>query len=399
MADMSPSTTPIVKLSSTAELLAFLPVLAGVPVRNSLVVAPFVGKQTARALRIGTGPSPSPATARSLASAALGVLSKLNDCDSVSVAVYRDEPFAEVGLPWYDSLGVVLERLHQSGYHIKDAALVAGDGWMPYFEGDLAAPRPLSEIEEQTKRIPDAPRTDASLTLPETDPELAQRVIDILLDRHIDQSERDSFGRLRPVIPHDPVQFLEKALDDDPAESSALTLARLVDQIDSEGAVDRTVLQIAFGRATGARSWSGTLKLRAAAAKAGCEPNDMLVDEYERGAVSPRNGRMAGLLTGQTREIPSPERLRAGAVLLGRAIAHSPLPERAWVMCAFAWVQWALGLSSAAHETIISARRLAPDNSLAPVYHTVFEHLRPEWLFTTALPNRAARRRAGKNAR
>jgi hypothetical protein len=396
---MSTSMPPVVKLSSTAALLAFLPVLAGVSVRNSLVIAPFVGNRASRALRIGTGPSPSPVMARSLASAALGTLSKLNGCSSVSVAVYRDEPFHEVGPLWYDAFGTLLERLHQSGYDIKDAAIVASDGWMPYFEGDLATPRALSEIEAQAKQLPDLARTDAAGTLPETDPELAKRVTDILVDRDIDQSEPDSFGRQGPVTPPDPVGFLEAALEDDPAEASALTLARLIDQIDSEGAVDRTVLQIAFGRATGALSWSATLKLRAAAAKAGCEPNDVLMEQYERGAGGRRNGRLADLLTGQTRDIPSPERLHAGAVLLGRVIAHSPLPERAWIMCAFAWVQWALGLSSAAHETIVSARRLAPNNSLAPVYHTVFEHLRPEWTFTTALPNRAARRRATKNPR
>lgn len=396
---MSTSTTPIVKLSSTAELIAFLPVLAGVPVRNSLVIAPFVGKHTSRALRIGTESAPSPAGARSLASLALGTLSRLGDCDSVSVAVFRDEPFHEVGPVWHEALGVVLERLHQSGYHIKDAAIVAGDGWMPQFEGSLDAPRPLSEIQEQTKQLPYDDGPNPAYTIPETDPELAQRVTAALLDRHLDRSERDSFGRLRPVAPHDPVDLLETALDEKPGDASALTLARLIDQIDSEGAVDRTVLQIAFGRTIGAQSWRGTLALRAAAAKAGCEPNDLLMERHERDADRPSDERLGRLLTGQSRETPSLERLRAGAVLLGRAAAHAPLPERAWVMCAFAWVQWALGLSGAAHETIIATRRLVPRNSLAPVYHTVFEHLTPDWIFTTYRPNRAARRRASKGSR
>lgn len=395
---MSTSTTPVVKLSSTAELLAFLPALTGVPVRNSLVIAPFVHKRASRALRIDTGPSPSPATARSLASAALGTLSKLNGCSSVSVALYRDESFHEVGPLWHDPFGVVLDRLHQSGYHIMDAAIVAGDGWMPYFDGDLTSPRPLSEIEAQEKRIPEEARADATPTVPETDPELAQRVT-ALLDRDAARSECDSFGRLRPVTPPDPVPFLEAALEGDPAGASARTLALLIAQMDSEGAVDRTVLQIAFGRAIGTLSWSATLALRASAAKAGGEPNDILMERSRRGAHDPRDERLAGLLTGQTREIPSPERLHAGAILLGRAIAHCPSPERAWVMCAFAWVQWALGLSNAANEMIVSTRLLSPNNSLAPVYHTVFEHLRPEWVFASAPPSRAARRRARKDSR
>lgn len=399
MVGMSTSTIPIVKLTSTAELLAFMPVLAGVPVRGSLVIAPFIGNRASRALRIPVEPSPSMETARTLASVALGALSKLDDCGSVSVAVYRDEPFDQIGPQWHEAFGVVLERLHQSGYHIKDAAIVAADGWIPYFEGDLAAPQPLAEIEEHAKRMPEVPRSDAVSTLPETDPELAQRVTDALFDRYIDQSERDSFGRLRPVAPADPVDFLENALADGPAEASALTLARLIAQIESEGAVDRTVLQLAFGRAAGAQSWSATLEVRAAAAESSVEPNDILMDRYERGIYSRQDERLGNLLTGQTRELPSPERLRAGAALLGRAIAHCPLPEKAWLMCAFAWVQWALGLSNAAHETIVSARRLAPGNSLAPMYHAMFDRLTPEWIFTSMPPNRAARRRAKKKYR
>ena len=230
---MSTSTIPIVKLSSTAELLAFLPVLAGAPVRNRLVIAPFVGNQASRALRIGTERSPSPDTARLLATAALGTLSRLDDCTSVSVAIYRDEPFGEVGPQWYDAFGLVLERLHQSGYHIKDAAIVAGDGWMQYFEGNLATPRSLSEIEAHTKQIPDEARIDPAVTLPEPDPRLARRVTEFVLARRFDQSERDSFGRLRQVAPPDPVEFLETALERDQVQTPARTLARLIAQIDS----------------------------------------------------------------------------------------------------------------------------------------------------------------------
>lgn len=391
------STAPVIKLSSTAALLALLPALAGVPVRNSLVIAPFTEKRTSRALRIGVGPSPSPTTARSLASTALGTLSKLNGCGSVSVAVYRDESFHEVAPLWHGALGVILERLHQSGYHIMDAAIVAGDGWMPFFDGDVATPRPLSEIEAHAEHLPNDARVEVASTLPETDPKLARHVADLLVGNP-DGAEQDSVERLGPIAPDDPVRVLENALTGNPAEASALTLARVIAQTDSEGAVDRTVLQIAFGRAAGALSWSSTLAVRAAAAKAGCTPNDMLMQQSRRGAQSPSKQRLADLLTGQTREIPSPERLEAGAALLGRAIAHCPLQEKAWVMCALAWVQWALGLSSSANETIIATRRLAPNNSLAPVYHTVFEHLTPEWIFTPAPPNRAARRRAGKRS-
>ncbi|WP_022899263.1 DUF4192 family protein [Humibacter albus] len=396
---MSTRTVPVVKLSSTAALLAFLPTLTGVSVRNSLVVAPFVGKQASRAMRIDTEPSPSPAAARTLASSVLATLSKLKDCDSVSVVIYRDEPFRDVVPRWHGAFGVLLERLHQSGYHIKDAAIVAIDGWMPYFEGGLAAPRPISEIEAAKEQIPADLRADEEVRSPETDPVVARQVLDLLRGRPTAGRGRDSSGPPQPLAPHDPVEFLETTLQGDPSKASALTVARLIAQIDSEGAVDRTVLQIAFGRAMGARSWSATLALRAAAAASGREPSDLLMDQVERDGVSRQNEQLSNLLSGQTHRMPSAARLRAGSVVLAHAIAHCPLPERSWLLCALAWTQWARGLSSAADATIVTARRLAPNNSLAPVYHTLFFHLSPEWVFTSALPNRAARRRAGKRSR
>lgn len=396
---MQTAEIPIVKLSSTAALLAYLPVLAGVPYRNRLVIAPFVGKHSSRAMRITTERSPSPASARVLASAALETLSRLDDCDSVAVAVYRDEPFQEIGRQWYDAIGVILERLHQSGYHVRDAAIVAGDGWVPYFEPDLDAPRPLDEIEAHAKQLPFPPHADVAQSLPQADRKLAQRVDDLVYLRQVEHSEPDAFGRLRPVTPLDPIRVLEEAMNGDPAETSAHTLARVIAQIDSEGAVDRTVLQIAFGADVGAQSWSSTLALRDSAAAAGCTPNDILMEEFERGEVSSTAQRLSRLLGGETRKLPSRERLHAGAVLLGRATAHAPLSHKLWLLCAFAWLQWALGLSSAANETIVAARRLDPRNSLAPVYHTVFDQMKPQWIFTSTIPNRATRRRRSRKSR
>lgn len=389
--DGMPNDAPsVLKLSTTAEAIAFLPALAGLPPQNCLIIAPFIGKHTSRAMHILVEDEPTEASARRHASVALGTLSRVPRCDSVVVAVYRDESFAQAAPAWHGALETILERLHSSGFHIKDAAIVAADGWMPFFDGDPQVPQPLTELEAAARNIPDDAALDPGLyRLPECDAELADVVTGLMLDRIVDGGEADSFGRIVRADPPNPIDVLESAIAARAEDASALTLARLLTQIDSEGAVDRTVLQIAFGAATGALSWNRTMTLRVEAAEARCEPIDLMVKQ----ADDRQSKRLADLVTGRTQERPSPDRLHAGALLLSRAVVHCSLRERAWTMCALAWVRWALGLTTSALEMLDAAQRVDPRNSQVPVLRTLFAHVTPEWLFASPSPNRRERRR------
>jgi hypothetical protein len=385
MSDIAP---PAVKLTTTAEAIAFLPSLAGLPPQNSVIVAPFAGTVATRAMRIDIEAAPSDDSARRLASTVLAALSRLEGCDSVVVAVYRDEPFAEIAPGWKPPLGILLERLHSSGYHIKDAAIVAADGWMPFFDGSVEAPRSLAELQSAAQRAPAGAQLDPAIfTLPAADAELARRVTELVLARADLGAETDAFGRLAAAEPPNPVDLLEKALSGEPNGANAQTLAHLLAQIDTEGAVDRTVLQIAFGRDVGSLSWARTLWLRGEAAEAGRVPTDLLTARD----LDPQMQRLTDLMSGQTREMPDADRLQAGAVLLGRAIAHCRLADRSWALCALAWVRWALGLTRSAFVALDSARRIDPDNPLAPVLFMMFEVTTPAWLYSS-MPNRRARR-------
>lgn len=390
---------PITKLNTPADIVAFLPVLAGLPTRDSLVVAPFEGKSAARALRVGVPAEPTPADARALASTVLGNLARMAHCDGVAVVVYRQEPFAQIAEPWRAALDIVLERLHSSGYCIKDAAIVAGDGWMPFFEGDVHAPSPLAEIEEATRRIPEEQDPGPDLqVLPPSEEQLTRTVTDLVLDRLVDGGETDAFGRFTPTEPPNPIDVLEDALKHDPARANAQTLARVLAQTDSEGAVDRTVLQIAFGPDIASQSWAATLTIRAEAAEAGCSPIELMLERHGNGEDR-QTRRIGDLLTGRTSEMPSRERLQAGAELLGRAVAHCTLPDRSWTMCALAWVRWALGMKTAAFDLLDAAQRVDPGNSHVPVFQTAFDRLTPDWLFQRPPLNRQARRRAAQGRR
>jgi hypothetical protein len=386
----------VVKANTTADLLALLPELAGVPVRNSLVVAPFTGKHSSRALRIALPTDGGVETARALASVVLGNLARLANCDAVAVAVYTDESFADALSRWPAFLGQVLERLHASGYHIKDAGIMTVDGWAEYFGEDALVARPLGDVDAAKARHPEGFHRPDPTALPETDPALAENVGTMLMDLLLFDVELDAFGVPRAATQTDPIDLLERALEDG-RDQGPLALARLIASMQTEGAVDRTVLQIAFGPDIARRVWAKTLRLREDAKAAGCEPIDLMRESATSGLRSLDDERTGRMLTGQTLRCLGPDRLRAGADLLSRAVAHCPLPERSWVMCALGWLHWAMGLTNSAIELTSTAQRIDPRNSLAAYYRTLVMNCTPDWIFEDPAPaNRSTRRRTAR---
>lgn len=390
MGCMSNLHAPPLKLTTTAEAIASLPALAGLPPGNSILVAPFAGRFCTRAMRIAIDAAPDEAAVLRLASTVLAELSRCEGADSVLVAAYRDEPFEEIGSAWTAALELLLERVHSAGFHIKDAAIVAADGWMPFFGAASDGLHPLSELAEGARQLPGDGQIDPMIiALPAQDAELAGRVTRLCLARAHLGAETDAFGRLIAEEPPSPVDLLERALSQEPAEANAQTLAHLLAQIDSEGAVDRTALQIAFGRDIGSLSWAHTLTLRGEAADAGCEPIDLMTACPDDRTLK----RLAHLMSGRTREVPDADRLQAGAVLLGRAVAHCELRDRVWTLCALAWVRWALGLTRSAFVALEEARGIDPANPLPPVLFAMFELTTPDWLYRPAEKRRARRSR------
>jgi len=85
----------------------------------------------------------------------------------------------------------------------------------------------------------------APYELPTPDPALTDRVGELVRGL-LQTSGEDAAGTTRRPPLHDSVGFLETLLGDDPSSVNALALAQLIASLQTEGDVDRTVLQIAF---------------------------------------------------------------------------------------------------------------------------------------------------------
>ncbi|WP_448257079.1 hypothetical protein [Microbacterium aurum] len=394
--------TTIIKAVTTAEIVALTEVSCGLELRACLAVLPFWDKRSSGAFRTAFPPlrdvDEVPSVVARLAPNLISTLARL-DCDGVTLVAYTDDPFVIAEHPLIELLAGLMERLADAGYGTKDAAIVAGDAWCGYFE--QAGERDLAELDAARAAIPaELHHRRAPERLPARNTELAEQVTLALLDRLIDDGESDAFGVVRSSAPPDPIDLLEDLLTRDPDTVGPLSLARLLSTMLTEGDVDRTVLQIAFGRAVADASWQVTLATRQRAAEAGVQPFEIRREDMESGRMPADELRRARMLVGDTPTIPDPDRLHRGALLLGRAVVHCGLPERSWAMCALAWVRWAVGIASAADTLVREAARIDPTNSLAPVYAAVLHSTYPAWIFDRRPPqNRRSRRAASRAAR
>jgi len=395
MVGMTNPTPHIQRNVSTAELVAALPSLTGVTVRNSVVVAPFWGKLTSGAMRIDLPDERTRSAYQRHAGVILSHLSRLDGCDRVAVAIFTDEAYDTALATWKEMLDHVLQRVHSAGFHIAEAAVVASDAWGCVL-GDTGR-RPLSELAAAERRVPRRPERPPLDVLPAADPDVADAVTRHVAARVRRHREPDALGILRPARELDPIEHFEQALAADPDTVGPATLAQIISLMQTEGAVDRTVLQAAFGREVARRSWDSTLRTRRRAQQAGCEPIDILEQDFLAGRTAGMG--FALMLAGDTGRRPSSERLHRAALLLGRAVAHCQLAESVWALCALAWVRWALGLTAAAEELLRCGHEIDPANSLVPIYHALVTHCFPAWVYDRAQGpevNRAARRAAAR---
>lgn len=338
-------TPPIVKVADPVDLIALLPTLAGMPLANSLVLAPFVGSRTRAAMRVDLPADRSPTALTALASAMIGHLARVPQCDGAAIAIFTDEPYASARGVWDALERSLSERLHAAGMRILARLLIAGDGWES-FDAPIGAGQSLALIEAGAALLPVAAPT--AWTLPDVDAALCVRVQSAVSDLLAFGLRRGALGVYRHAELPEPVGFLETLLTVDPTDLGSDTIAQLSVLIQSGADVDRTVLQIAFG--------------------------------VPRRPRSPR--RAVALLCGQGAETPSPARMQRGTALLARVAVHAPRTAQPPLLCAVAWLLWAQGRQSHAADVLDRSRRTAPDHALTHAFAAAFATLPlARWIF------------------
>jgi hypothetical protein len=390
----------IIKAPNPEDLLAILPSLAGMPLRDSVVIAPFIGKFAPAAMRVDLPAHDDVSAHLSLASTLLGLASKVRGCDGVAIVIYSEEPFGQAFARWYDFQDHLVERFHSAGFGIKAALCVAGGGWARFDEVPPVDGYPLSLIEESPAGAHVPRDVSARPVIPSRDSALATAVEETVVGLLDFGEERTGLGLYRAAELPEPVDYLEDILSREPAELSPLALARLIALIQTEGDVDRTVLQIAFGRTVGAQSWENTLRLREITRESDEGPADYLIRESKAGRRDSRADKAGRLLCGDSMTPPSVSRVERGIALLGHTIAHAPATDTLDARCALAWLYWAIGRASAAGEMLATAARIDPRHAMTGVFHTLFHAVSmPEWVFDRGVPgtgSRAARRASAR---
>ncbi len=365
----------ILRSSTGADFLAMLPALAGYTARNSIVVVPFSGKRTVGVIRMDLPRTSDPRIDARVGATAVGMLSRLDDCDGVIFAFYTDEAFTVARMRrealWYR----LDDRFEAAGFRVKDAFCVAADGWASWYDDETPLDgHPLSRITESpmvqkaaaTLHRNDLEEFDAGAALPEADPTLAALLATAVSDLIEDGVERTGLGLSVPAERIRPAEFIEELMKVDPDNASVRQLARLVALTTIPVERDLAILQIAFGR-------KQVRRIERTASRDGHDESTLR------------------LFVGDTTKIPSRKRIAKTVALLRRAIPNIDVIDVPGPLSVLAWMCWALGRASVAGAHVDRTLALDPRNELAVVvHHQVRAQRIPDWVY--AAHGRALRR-------
>jgi hypothetical protein len=390
---------PTVTATNAADFLAVVPHLVGFEPHNSIVFVAFRGRRTCGAMRFDL---PEPAGAddagrrlyKRVATTLVGTLSKLPGVDAFVPVVFTDEGFdcsgldgsgldgsglSGAGRPREQFVAAVTARLEFSGFVVRDALCVAGDGWGSYLDDRCPAEgRPLAAIERsrvldelppdglkplgdvaQWAALPDVSAVDRRRVA-----KLLRRFEELIDGTAADRSDplalpADDWGGEQSL--NDIPSTLETILGGYPGSVEPEAAAFVIAVVRSPAVRDVVMLQWAFDLETGQRVLDDAHRFSLGA------PADALPT--------------AGLMLGRGPR-PDPTRVETGIELLKTITALAPRAARPPLLSMLAWLSWALGRSSVANEFLCAAEAIDPGYGLAEVLRMVLERgILPEWAF------------------
>ena len=135
--------TTIVSATRPAELLGYLPTLAGFTPRNSLVLLPFAGNRSCSVLRVDL-PGPS-VDHDEFVARLIGLVCQVRDADAVAIVVYDDSESDAGELPWSALAHALIDRADACGLDVVEALYVGPESWAA-FADESCVRHPISEI-------------------------------------------------------------------------------------------------------------------------------------------------------------------------------------------------------------------------------------------------------------
>jgi len=393
--------TNIVKTGRAQDFLALVPQLAGFLPENSIVLVAFRGTRTCGALRFNLpDPTLAPKLYKRIATSLVGALCKIPGVDAVVPVSYTDARFGGLcGIPHERFVDTLVKRAELAGFLVRDALCVAADGWGSYLDPDCpAGGRPLNDIagSPATQAIPEEARRELATLSSLADLPVVDAATKVRLSRDFARFQRlggeagtqpELVAMIGDVL--DPVETAEAALDWDVLALEAEDAAILLYLVQGPANRDQMMLQFAFGRQVGVRTFELNARYAAIQRITGRSMDDIIRAEQESGVRGDPTG-TGDLMLGLSTERPDPDRVERAIRVLKTIVALAPRRARPAPLCMLAWLSWALGRGSVAGIFVDQALALDPEYSMARLLYTLFSTGRlPEWAYA-ATPGEAA---------
>lgn len=362
--------------TSTADLLAALPLLTGFTDQRSLFVVLFQGRRGGNVLRLELPATQSRHAVQTLVD---GLVSLLRDTGAGSagpaIVIATDQRFDEsVGPPWGRLAHQLKRGFHREGWRLRELAVIAADGWSSLIAEQPGVRRPLSEVAQSkfadASRRPQPRRLSSLGLLASPDPRYRAAIVQCLADLRRQ--------RLATGTTHAPENSISRVCDTARLAESCFSQARssvaagvaspsplgipapqmaaLIESAQSQASWVIVALT-ALTRAEFVRHLaeeSGAARL--ADIRLGADPDAALGTHPDWS--------IRHLLCSLAQDLPEPEQLRAAVAVLEGATAHAPRDFRPALFAMLAWAWWMLGMQSIATRMVTQSFEIDEGHAL-----------------------------------
>lgn len=382
---------PVLRCASTADFLAALPFITGFTADDSLFLVMFAGKRATQAVRIDLPRKPEEHAV--VIDALCALLREVGGAgDRPAIVITTRESFAESrGTPWRRFARVIDRRFAREGWHLRELAVVARDGWASIFDPDTPrGGRPLDEISASpiTAQAGDtcaAPRPlDELAQLPPADATRQAAVIASLAELDelapADEHHVAHHERLVGFIRASTASFAVSNEAHSPLEPRLC--ARLIRAAEHQETWLIMLFSVILPPELVHEMCGGSNPY---CAEHSSDVPHVELDHTTDGPPPPfDDDELQYLLTVYSCERPDFARIEHAIELLTDLIAHAPRTRSAALLTLLAWAWWMRGTQTLAAHFAEEALTLAPDDQLCRVVRELIDSP-PQWPFR-ALP-------------